>query len=357
MSDETGDSEGRPTGDTHGRPTGDTQPPPVDAPPTQADTTPTHADDLLTLLSSKVVGQPTALEYIVPSIQLYRSGLAPEGCPVGVFLLLGPTGTGKTRTVEALAEVLHGSPHKVLKVDCGEFQSEHEVAKLIGAPPGYVGHSETRPRLTQQELKLVTSEDCELALVLFDEIEESGSLARSTPAGHPGPGHPQARRRIYGQLRGLSDLPDEQPRCPPDDGGAQADARLRHPPATEPYRAHGTSGKGWLGGGPEALLTRIREPDRFGRYVPSACGRLSGRDSRPPHPGAPAPRAFTARHPLVRDRGRASRSLFHTGSRHERGVRSARDQKGHSPAPHAASRGGSSQRPDPPGLQRDRGPR
>ena len=179
MSDETGGSEARPTGDSQGRPAGNTQPTPVDAPPTQADTPPTHADDLLTLLSSKVVGQPTALEYIVPSIQRYRSGLAPEGRPVGVFLLLGPTGTGKTRTVEALAEVLHGSPHKVLKVDCGEFQSEHEVAKLIGAPPGYVGHSETRPRLTQQELKLVTSEECDLALVLFDEIEKAApSLAQ-----------------------------------------------------------------------------------------------------------------------------------------------------------------------------------
>jgi CheY-like chemotaxis protein len=92
---------------------------------------------------------------------------------VGVFLLLGPTGTGKTKTVEALAEVLHGSEKNVLKVDCGEFQMEHEVAKLIGAPPGYLGHRETQPMLTQQKLNAVTSEKCNLSLVLFDEIEKA----------------------------------------------------------------------------------------------------------------------------------------------------------------------------------------
>ena len=93
-------------------------------------------EDLTAVLSQKVVGQPAAMRVIVPYIQMYQSGLAPEGRPVGVFLLLGPTGTGKTKTVEALADVLHGSEKNVLKVDCGEFQLEHEVAKLIGAPPG-----------------------------------------------------------------------------------------------------------------------------------------------------------------------------------------------------------------------------
>jgi CheY-like chemotaxis protein len=104
---------------------------------------------------------------------MFKAGLAPEGRPVGVFLLLGPTGTGKTKTVEALAEVLHGSEKNVLKVDCGEFQMEHEVAKLIGAPPGYLGHRETQPMLTQQKLNAVTSEKCSLSLVLFDEIEKA----------------------------------------------------------------------------------------------------------------------------------------------------------------------------------------
>ncbi len=131
------------------------------------------SEDLTAVLSQKVVGQPTATKVIVPYIQMFQAGLAPEGRPVGVFLLLGPTGTGKTKTVEALAEVLHGSEKNVLKVDCGEFQMEHEVAKLIGAPPGYLGHRETQPMLTQQKLNAVTSEKCNLSLVLFDEIEKA----------------------------------------------------------------------------------------------------------------------------------------------------------------------------------------
>ncbi|MFN7997764.1 MAG: AAA family ATPase [Bryobacteraceae bacterium] len=130
-------------------------------------------ENLIAVLSQKVVGQPAATRVIVPYIQMFQAGLAPEGRPVGVFLLLGPTGTGKTKTVEALAEVLHGSEKNVLKIDCGEFQMEHEVAKLIGAPPGYLGHRETQPMLTQQKLNAVTSEKCSLSLVLFDEIEKA----------------------------------------------------------------------------------------------------------------------------------------------------------------------------------------
>ena len=131
------------------------------------------AENLIAVLSQKVVGQPAATRVIVPYIQMFQAGLAPEGRPVGIFLLLGPTGTGKTKTVEALAEVLHGTEKNVLKIDCGEFQMEHEVAKLIGAPPGYLGHRETQPMLTQQKLNAVTSEKCNLSLVLFDEIEKA----------------------------------------------------------------------------------------------------------------------------------------------------------------------------------------
>jgi ATP-dependent Clp protease ATP-binding subunit ClpA/ActR/RegA family two-component response regulator len=132
-----------------------------------------RAEDLIGLLSSKVVGQSRAMHHIVPYVQMYQAGLAPEGRPVGIFLLMGPTGTGKTRTVEALAEVLHGSAKNLLKVDCGEFQSDHEVAKLVGAPPGYLGHKESQPRLTQQRLGAVASPGCDLSLILFDEIEKA----------------------------------------------------------------------------------------------------------------------------------------------------------------------------------------
>jgi ATP-dependent Clp protease ATP-binding subunit ClpA len=130
-------------------------------------------------LAERVIGQPESLDAIIPYIQMYQAGLSPEGRPIGVFLLLGPTGTGKTRTVEALAEVLHGSAKNVLRVDCGEYQMEHEVAKLIGAPPGYLGHRETQPMLTQVKLNAVMSEQNNLSIVLFDEIEKAaGSLQR-----------------------------------------------------------------------------------------------------------------------------------------------------------------------------------
>lgn len=128
---------------------------------------------LLSLLGERIVGQPDSLGAIIPCIQMYQAGLSPEGRPIGVFLLLGPTGTGKTRTVEALAEVIHGSPRNVIRIDCGEFQLDHEVAKLIGAPPGYLGHRETVPRLTQSKLNQVMSDRANLAIVLFDEIEKA----------------------------------------------------------------------------------------------------------------------------------------------------------------------------------------
>ncbi len=137
------------------------------------------ATDIAEQLRRRLVGQPSAVEAIVPYIELYRAGLAPEGRPVGVFLLLGPTGTGKTRTVEALAEVLHGSEKNLLRIDCGEFQMDHEVAKLIGAPPGYLGHRETQPMISQKKLEASTSKTSSLSLVLLDEIEKAApSLGR-----------------------------------------------------------------------------------------------------------------------------------------------------------------------------------
>ena len=130
-------------------------------------------EELAQQLANRLVGQTHAIAEIIPYVQMYRAGLGPEGRPAGVFLLLGPTGTGKTRTVEALADALHGSEKSLVRVDCGEFQMEHEIAKLIGAPPGYLGHRETPPMLTQQKLGAATSEGSNLALVLFDEIEKA----------------------------------------------------------------------------------------------------------------------------------------------------------------------------------------
>ncbi len=140
---------------------------------------PSHALHLAERMRQRIVGQSDAIDTIVPYVELFEAGLAPEGRPVGVFLLLGPTGTGKTRTVEALAEAIHGSERNVLRIDCGEFQLEHETAKLIGAPPGYLGHRETQPMINQQKLNAVQSERSSLSIVLFDEVEKAAlSLGR-----------------------------------------------------------------------------------------------------------------------------------------------------------------------------------
>src|ERR1700761_6315680 len=112
----------------------------------------TSTADLIHYFSKRIVGQPTTAERIIPFIQTFRAGLTPENRPIGVFLLLGPTGTGKTRTIEVLAEALHGNAQRYLRIDCGEFQLDHEVAKLIGSPPGYLGHRETVPVLSKQKL-------------------------------------------------------------------------------------------------------------------------------------------------------------------------------------------------------------
>ncbi len=120
-----------------------------------------------------LVGQPNVAKQILPFVEMFEAGLSPEGRPAGVFLLLGPTGTGKTRTVEALAESLHGSSRHILRIDCGEYQMDHEVAKLVGAPPGYLGHRETQPLLSQARINTVASERSPLSILLFDEIEKA----------------------------------------------------------------------------------------------------------------------------------------------------------------------------------------
>lgn len=133
----------------------------------------TSSSELSSYFAHKIIGQPKAIEQINPFIQTYRAGLNHSNRPVGVFLLLGPTGTGKTRTVEVLAEALHGNAQRYLRIDCGEFQLDHEVAKLIGAPPGYLGHKESVPLLSKQKLAETTTPQCDLSLVLIDEVEKA----------------------------------------------------------------------------------------------------------------------------------------------------------------------------------------
>ena len=132
-----------------------------------------EADELKTGLQGRIVGQEEAIQAVVNVYQAYLAGLNPPGCPLGNFLFLGPTGTGKTRVVEAVAETLLGDGRAVLKIDCAEFQHGHEIARLIGSPPGYLGHRETRPMLNQEALSRYHTERVKLSLVLFDEIEKA----------------------------------------------------------------------------------------------------------------------------------------------------------------------------------------
>lgn len=124
-------------------------------------------------LMGRVVGQERAVRRIANLYQIYLAGMSNPGRPIGTMLFLGPTGSGKTRVVEAAAEALFGDPYAVVKIDCAEFQHSHEVAKLIGSPPGYLGHRETSPMLTQENLDKYHTERDQLTFVLFDEIEKA----------------------------------------------------------------------------------------------------------------------------------------------------------------------------------------
>jgi len=132
-----------------------------------------RAQELEDKLRGRVVGQDEAIREIVSVYQAYVAGLSPSGRPIGNFLFLGPTGSGKTRMVEATAEALLGNPQAVIKIDCAEFQHSHEIAKLIGSPPGYLGHRETHALLSQETLNRHHTENMKISLVLFDEIEKA----------------------------------------------------------------------------------------------------------------------------------------------------------------------------------------
>jgi ATP-dependent Clp protease ATP-binding subunit ClpB len=124
-------------------------------------------------LRRRIVGQDEAVQQIASCYQMFVNSLRPPNRPVGTFLFLGPTGSGKTRVVEATAESLLGSAHGVIKIDCAEFQHSHEIAKLIGSPPGYLGHRETHPALAQEVINRYQTDNVKMSLILFDEIEKA----------------------------------------------------------------------------------------------------------------------------------------------------------------------------------------
>src|SRR5437868_13821224 len=124
-------------------------------------------------LRSKIIGQDEAVSQLVNIDEMIVAGMTMPGRPIANLLFLGPTGSGKTRIIEAASEILFGSPKSFVKVDCGEFQHSHEISKLIGSPPGYIGHRETPAVLTQEAIDQFHTESLKLTFVLFDEIEKS----------------------------------------------------------------------------------------------------------------------------------------------------------------------------------------
>lgn len=133
----------------------------------------TEAAAFANTLHRNIVGQEHAVEEVAQIYQTFLAGLNPPGRPVANLLFLGPTGSGKTRVVEAMAQALFGDPRACIKIDCAEFQHSHEIAKLIGSPPGYLGHKETHPLLTQQAIDQWHTDKLKLSILLFDEIEKA----------------------------------------------------------------------------------------------------------------------------------------------------------------------------------------
>jgi ATP-dependent Clp protease ATP-binding subunit ClpA len=125
-------------------------------------------------LRERLIGQDEAVNQLVNVYQTVLAGMSIPDRPIASLLFLGPTGSGKTRLVEAAAEILWGNSKAIVKVDCGEFQFGHEISKLVGSPPGYIGHRETQPMLTQEAIDAHHTEHLKLTFLLFDEIEKAG---------------------------------------------------------------------------------------------------------------------------------------------------------------------------------------
>jgi len=129
--------------------------------------------DMMSELQKRIIGQDHVLDQLTSVFYKWEVGMSQPQAPAGTFLLLGPTGTGKTHTVEAFAEILFGNPKAFIKVDCAEFAHSHEIAKLLGSPPGYLGHRETQPAMTQEALARYYTDKYKCSIVLFDEIEKA----------------------------------------------------------------------------------------------------------------------------------------------------------------------------------------
>jgi ATP-dependent Clp protease ATP-binding subunit ClpC len=124
------------------------------------------ANELREKLKREIIGQDQAVDAVVRTVVVADLGICDPRRPLGTFLFLGPTGTGKSQIGRSLAKIIHGSESDVVSINCTEFKNPHDVAKLVGAPPGYVGHDQ-QPFLTQEKLEKP------LTIVIFEELEKA----------------------------------------------------------------------------------------------------------------------------------------------------------------------------------------
>jgi ATP-dependent Clp protease ATP-binding subunit ClpC len=124
------------------------------------------AKDLRERLKKEIIGQDPAIDAVIRTVVVADLGICDPRRPLGTFLFLGPTGTGKSQIARSLAKIIHGDETDVVSINCTEFKNPHDVAKLVGAPPGYVGHDQA-PFLTQDKLEK------RLTIVLFEELEKA----------------------------------------------------------------------------------------------------------------------------------------------------------------------------------------
>ena len=225
-----------------------------------------------------MVGQDEAIEQIVNIYQTYLAGMSSPGRPIGNFLFLGPTGSGKTRMVEATAEAWWENARAVIKIDCAEFQHSHEIAKLIGSPPGYLGHRETHPLLSQEVLNQYHTDKIKLSFVLFDEIEKASDASVEPAAGHPGQGHADAGRQPARGFLASHDLHDQQPGRGGDELHPAAQLGIRGFRNGTADRSEGEADEDTerrsfarrRGSGAAEVHAGVHEPHRQGRGVPAA---------------------------------------------------------------------------------------
>ncbi len=197
-------------------------------------------------LREKVVGQDQGVQALVDLYQMFCAGLQSPSRPIGNLLFLGPTGSGKTRIVEAAAEILFGDSRAMIKVDCAEFQHSHEIAKLIGSPPGYLGHRETHPLITQEALAASHRDHLKLSFLLFDEIEKASDALWQLLLGMLDKATLNAGRQPASGLVANNDFSDLEPRQRTDRG---SDARRNGIRAAERQADNWIARKGGEDGG------------------------------------------------------------------------------------------------------------